>query len=368
MKMFIEEFVKFSFKLFNYMVSEDRDFFWNSVVSPYSFSQAVSILLNGVNKDIQTEIIEKLGFKYNIEEFNEKSNKYFKILISNCTENLKVENFLLYQNDAEIKKKFVKVTKEFYNVKFIAFDPKNIKQEINKLVADVTNGYKNETYNIFPRGTNLLVLNIMHLDIEWVHKFNKSGIEDFTTFKGPVKQEMMYQTSEFDTYEDSEIISIEMPYLNSDLSFVAVMPKDLVYWETALKNIFSSQKLDDLLGKMTCKNVNLCFPKFKDFHAYDYQDYIKSLGLICLVNNLKLDNIITGSSSISWYILHEMIIDMNMNGNIANKIPNVNASNLLNKSGINLSFNQPFLWFIVKKDVENKCNIPIFMGQYLTPS
>ncbi|WUR03241.1 serpin-type proteinase inhibitor 2 [Vairimorpha necatrix] len=345
------------------MLSKDKDCIKNQAISPYSFSHVFGILANCVDNETQKQMLNILGFPNDIDEYNKNSKDCYDLIVSGSKENKEnflVKNFIFYRNDVKIREI---IRNDFFNTKLVSFDPSNIKQEIvnfNNLISKVTYGNIQNALDTLSPDIPLLIMNVLHIDLTWVNIFRNSGLKKFKKLNGDtVKQIMMHQISDFDTYEDEKKIAIKMPYKYSNLSFVAVMPKNLLDWELDSVNNFSEDSFNDIISKMTRKIVNLSFPKFKYEYSINFDEHIKDFELDIILKNLKLDK----TNDIT--IKQKVVIDVNMNGAIASAVGLLHFMDSGRVPKVTYSFDQPFFWFIARHSEDKQTNTPIFMGKFL---
>ncbi|WUR03725.1 serpin-type proteinase inhibitor 15 [Vairimorpha necatrix] len=376
MKIFNQELINLSLRMFNVTLSQDKGNTKNLAVSPYSFSQVLGLLANGTTDDeTSNKFLAKMGFEPNISKFNENSMNFNENLSSNTKNNNEffVKNFLLHRDEFTINEDFKTLSSNFYNTKISSYSPANMIKDLdnfNNLVANETKNVVKEAISDFSSNICLLIMNILYLKQEWLTKFNFCRVEDFTSFSGKVKQEMMhqYEVSKYNSYEDDKMIAILMRYKKSNLSFVAVMPKNIEDWDEVTAKICSKNELSYLISKMEYGNVNLTFPKFNYEYESNFSAYSKDLGIDSMLDSLKLNKLITYFKYENLRIKQKVIIDVNEFGTIAYAKTIALCTDGPGPRNVRvMQFNKPFLWFVINQDDNFTCSTPIFMGKYLGP-
>ncbi|WUR05200.1 serpin-type proteinase inhibitor 12 [Vairimorpha necatrix] len=386
MKNFIKEMMNLSFKFFNIMLSRDPDLVSNQAISPYSFSQALGIIANGADEPMQSIFLKNLGFTNKITEYNENSYVLYDKLISDNKKylndysyknkhltdprykiegNLRVQNFLLYDNKFTMEEKFETQLNKFYDVKFIPFDSKNIDQAISRLnefvCLSTDNNIKKACETISPN-TCLLLMNVLHLDINFSRKFYTCK-DVFNSFTGTIEHDMIYNWDEYETYEDEKKIVINNHYTYGGLSFLAVMPKDISYWKEVSSSISNNDELNDLMSKMEWKHLKLTFPKFEYEDELNFSDYTRDLELEGILNSL---NLIPGVDFDNIKVKQKLYIKVNEFGTTNNNF----VDHCTRRGGElheELKIDKPFLWYIVTNHKNESTKKIIFMGKYLHP-
>ncbi|WUR03726.1 serpin-type proteinase inhibitor 16 [Vairimorpha necatrix] len=360
MKKFIQGITNLSIKFLDIMLSGDSQITSNQAISPYSFSQVFGILSNDQNHVSKKRYMNRLGFKSQDNKFNENSKEFNENLVED-NKNRKniflVKNFLLHRNDVKINENTEKIINEFYNSTVTSYDPYDTEQElkkINEMVAGATYGnIKEALKSIIPR-TTLSVVNTLYMKYEWFNQFDYSSHENFVSFSGQNRQEMMYKISKFDVYQDDTKMAVKMHFKDSNFK----------NGKKTIKKLCDEKELDKILTKMKYKNIELIFPKFKIESESDLSDFYKELRIENLLKTTTFDSLIENLNFKKLTIKQKLSLDINEGGiSIQNSIPPAITNSILENVEV-FKFNTPFLWFVIKHDAKNNTNTPIIMGKY----
>ncbi|WUR05008.1 serpin-type proteinase inhibitor 3 [Vairimorpha necatrix] len=380
MKINIQNIINLYFKMFNLTLSRDQDKTENQALSPYSFLQVLGLLANGTDDETSNKFIGKLGFEPNINDFNINSNKINEILTKKrnrddlfVTCDYIVTNYLFHSDKFIINEDFKTLISNFYNIKISSYNPKKVIDDYKNFYHYITNGTNiifQHFITSFGPDMCLLKENNFYLKQEWSTNFDFFRVEDFTTYAGKVKQDMMYNyiAKKYNFYEDEKIIAVKMLYKNSDSFFLAVMPKKIEDWDEVTKKICSENELNCLISRMEYGNVNLTFPKFRFEYEVDFITYSKDLGIDSMLNSLKLDKLKTDFKYENLEIKQNVLIDVYEFGFVTHLVSNKSVKEKTEANNFRvLEFNKPFLWFVIRQDDNFTCSLPIFMGKFIGP-
>ncbi|WUR02632.1 serpin-type proteinase inhibitor 1 [Vairimorpha necatrix] len=375
MQKFIQAIVNLSYRMFEELISIKDDLEKNQAISPIAFTQALGLLANSIQEDQRDSIIKKLGFGLGIGNFNENSMNYLKHLVFKTEDNniIVVKNYLLYRNNYKIERKFKNFVKKYFDAFITSYDIKKKKDTIaliNDKIAEDTNNSILNAMDSFSSDTCLLIMNIIYLKQEWCNEFDYTQKEKFIALnQKEVLLDMMHQDKavEYNCFADETLIAIDMPFLSSDLSFIAIMPRKLSDFNKVAKNYCSSKKLDDLLNSMEPQLVALTFPKFKFEYEIYFNTFAESLKLEEDLGHLLINILTPQPNNYEAIGKQKVIIEVNELGmEVFVKTEFDIPDGRVEAPGpvLTLKFDQTFFWVIMKKDKDYGINTPIVMGKF----
>ncbi len=321
----------------------------NLVYSPLSIKYALNMLREGATGETRDELDKVLK--------DLELTKY-----KNYKKNLSFANgvFIKDKFKKEVKDSYINTLSQKYDAE-VVFDnfssAKNINAWIKKKTLDIID-------NVVPddavRRSQLILANALAIDMEWVRQFDEADTRSDTFYKSDGKKlEAAFMNKSTDDnshmyYKDNNLTMLSMPlkkYGDTQLEFVAVMPKDLSDYiqkgdiANDLKKLHKVGRKEELL---------ISIPKFK--YSYD-------LNLVGDLNKLDIKKVFTVSaelsqiSDIELYVsdaIHKADIEFSEEGVKAAAVTVVYLSEATaiaeETKFISLTFDKPFMFVIRDKD------------------
>ncbi|MDE6717823.1 MAG: hypothetical protein K2J70_06495, partial [Muribaculaceae bacterium] len=266
----------------------------NFMVSPLGFSNLLTMLANGANKETLAQISEALGSD------PEDLNSFYSLIAIAlpAADNqvvFKTANSIWIQNGVEVKAAYSDLLKSRFNADIFTKDLPTIEtmDSINQWCSDHTGGMID---NFLKRPLNPLTLafiaNALYFNGKWTVPFQKelTEKEEFRSVSGKVSEvEMMNGNEEIGYMElpgGGELISI--PYGNKSFSFNIYLPKEGETIENAVNgnNKFLTNTIDN------SRNCFLTLPKFRvSFELNTLNVVAEKLGLTELFKENALSGI-----------------------------------------------------------------------------
>ena len=251
----------FAFRLFNIDVaSTDK----NSLLSPLSITQCISLAANGASEEVRDEIVG--NFLPNGGSLDEL-NTLHQYLVESLTDVdnssiLTLANSAWVDKDYKILSPFADSIKGFYNAESSELDfssPKAV-DKINGWVNETTNGLIPTIFETIPPMSKLILVNTMYFNGAWLSPFMKELTEKsvFNNEDGKaVEVEFMSQTDRFDHVITPDYSVAQLPYGNQAFSFYALMPSE----GTTLE--LTAEKWSDIKKELEMGKVVISLPKFE---------------------------------------------------------------------------------------------------------
>ncbi|MFC2138062.1 serpin family protein, partial [Bacteroidota bacterium] len=156
------------------------------------------------------------------------------------------------------------------------------KDIINSWVEEKTNDkIKNLVKEVNPADVMFLV-NAIYFNAVWKYEFNKE-----LTFDGSFKKEdgsfidckyMDMGEVDLNTYNNSEMVLVEIPYGNGDFNMCIILPLKDNKVDDILENL-NSDTLDFFISNANISSINLLMPKFKIEYEQKLNDVLISMGM-----------------------------------------------------------------------------------------
>lgn len=302
----------FAFRLFNVDVaSTDK----NSLLSPLSMTQCVSMAANGASEEVRDEIVGNfLPNGGSLEDLN-TLNEYLSeaLLDVDNSSTLTLANSVWVDKDYKILSPFAEKIKGYYKAESreLDFTSSNAVDKINGWVNETTNGLIPTIFETIPPMTKLILVNTMYFNGAWLTPFMEEFTEKsvFNNEDGEVAEvEFMKQTDRFVHAITSDYSVAQLPYGNQAFSFYALMPSEGKTLE------LTAEKWSDIKKEMDWGKVVLSLPKFEiQYEVRDISKKMDKAGLSKLFNTSgALSNTVTPSLPEGYvYMIHKTVFKVN---------------------------------------------------------
>lgn len=274
---------------FRYFTQLDKKTGKNFCVSPYSISSAFAMTYAGAAGETQKEFQKVFGFGANDSTFHSAFGKLNTSLLknNNSTNTFSIANRLFPQQGMAFEKDFLGITKRFYTAQPEPLDYGQFeasREHINTWVEDQTH---QRIKDLLPEGsitvdTRLVLVNALYMKCKWANGFKKENTTEqpFYGDKGKTeKVKLMSQELSAAYYSDKRIKAVELPYKDSELSMVIVMPSETQQPLDSIRSYFSEAKYNEMVSKMYYTDVNLLLPKFKTEFSTSLKNDLTKMGM-----------------------------------------------------------------------------------------
>ncbi|XP_061387008.1 serine protease inhibitor 3/4-like, partial [Musca vetustissima] len=296
----------------------------NIIFSPFSIETSLAMVRLGATGPTAEEIDNSLNLKFNNAE---KLSNYFRKILSKYQNS----NFLQMANKIYIMETFKLqdqynglLTKNFFtsaeNVNFT----QNIKaaETMNSWVAAKTNQLIKNLIaaDDLDRTTRMVLLNAIYFKGEWAQGFPEHATRQqkfYIDATNSVNVDMMHMKGKFRYGEIDQLdaTALEMPYKNSDLYMLVILPNS----RDGLENLrikLKSLSLQELRDNMFETTVQVEMPKFKAEFTIELKDVLQRLGMERMFSKeAEFGELINTSETIEVSkVLHKAFIDVNEKG------------------------------------------------------
>jgi len=307
---------QFAFELYNqYKDTNDNVFF-----SPYSISSALQMTYEGARGQTAEEMKSVFHFpKENQIRIGSFAKLYEQINPQNASYQLSTANALWAQKDYSFDQNYLKTVETYYHGKTTNLDFANQLEEsritINQWVSDRT---AQKIPELFAPGsldplTRLVLTNAVYFRGKWATPFEKEATreKDFATLNGTkTKCQMMNKQKNYNYTETADYQVLELPYENSDLSMIAILPQDGKM--ASVENSLTAQNFATIKNVLKTELVNVSLPKFKFDTSYNMNEALSTMGMPAAFNPETADfSGMTGKCDLYiGLVIHKAYIDV----------------------------------------------------------
>lgn len=259
----------------------------NLIISPYSVATALALLSQAANGNTFEEL--KNGLHLNGDKANVANQfvDYYGLLqtgAGNAT--LSIANQLYVSKDYPLNKNFQEVAVQKFKsgVESVDFTKSTeTAQIINHFVEEKThekikNLVKSDS---FDQDSRAVLVNAVYMKAQWLIQFyptytNKKDFYISETEK--ISVDFMHKVKQFNygVFDDLDATVLEMPYSDSDLSFLTVLPKNRTGL-SALEDKLKNYDLTKITSQLQHELVKVQFPKFKIESKIDLEEVLKNV-------------------------------------------------------------------------------------------
>ncbi|MEJ2737538.1 MAG: serpin family protein [Anaerolineae bacterium] len=263
----------------------------NLFYSPYSISIALAMTYAGARTETETEMASTLHYRLPQERLHPAFNALDTALTSQGSEEgedafqLNIANAIWGQEGFKFLPAFLDTLAENYGAGLRTLDfgqAESARQTINGWVSEQTKGKIEE---LVPKGyldslVRLVLTNAIYFNGKWVLPFEKDSTRDgpFTRLDGSeVSVPMMSQTARFDYTAGDGYQAIELPYRDSNMAMLFVLPKAGRFEE--MEATLSSSSVDAIVEDFSAQQVHLTLPKFTFESEFDLSTTLAQMGM-----------------------------------------------------------------------------------------
>lgn len=356
----------FGFALFKENIQDT-----NPVLSPVSAYIALTMAGNGAQGNTKQEFENVLGKNEDMTAMSESMMH----LLPKKTDRLTVElaNSAWIDDAFTVKEEWIGQITSFYDAEAYQTDvsTQEAMNAMNTWIDKNTHGLIQKMIEQpFDPETRMVLFNTLYFKGKWGNPFTMESTyeEDFhISDTETVQVPMMHQSEEYyDFIETDTIKGIVMPYADSNLSFIALMPQGGMTIREVCEGL-TAEGLSYLLEDRQNLLVNVKLPKFEVSFDKMLNDSLINMGLADAFDKEKADfsSLGTTDSGNPVYISlvrQKAVVKVDEEGTeaaAATEVAIMEACALLPENEpIDVFFDQPFLYLIM--DMENQ--LPLFMG------
>ncbi len=357
----------FTFDLYKKMGNSND----NIIASPYSLSSLLCILTVGASGNTQNQLKHILHMENVLDNKN-----IINTMNQNITSDFLAANAIWAVKTISYKKDFLELlnqskANQFHTIDF-ASNPDKAREIINKWVADNT---KNYIQNLIPQdgitsSTQLILTNALYFKGLWETPFDRDNTQQkpFTSAESKLLVPMMEKTDDFIYAENSTLQLLQLPYANSKIAMVILLPK-VNHTLNQVRQGLNFSLFTQLIQSATTTQVHLSLPRFKLESSFDQlSNDLMKMGLTDPFNPNKANfSNMTDEKLLISSVIQKAIIAVDEKGTVAAAATSVQmvatAAYEPTPPPIEFNANHPFLFLIY--DTQSK--IILFIGQVANP-
>lgn len=365
LKAFSSNLGQFSLDLYTHL----KELEGNTLFSPYSLSKGLSMALAGAQGQSEAELLKVLHFKEEerVHATFERMEGELKKGRGPCQLNLSSSLFI--DKGAKILESYQSRMKQNYGSTAQSMDshkPLETANAINAWVSQETE--KRITKLVLPRHirpglTRIALLNAVYFKGAWEKGFDKAKTTDqpfYLSEEKSVDVPTMVTKGTFRYTEQDEAQLLELPYKQSQLSLLLILPKDLNQLKSFEKNL-SVEKLQTWMNDLDEREVDVQLPRFSIRADLELKKTLTQMGLKEVFSNGQFPRLTPEALSID-DVLHGAVLEVNEEGTVAAAATAVVMSR---KASMNPRFQANHAFLFMLRD--RQTGAILFMGRLSDP-
>ncbi|XP_015278261.1 PREDICTED: ovalbumin-like [Gekko japonicus] len=377
---------EFCFDLFRELSHANVDA--NVFFSPFSILSALAMVYLGASGQTASQLQKVLHF----DKFTEPETSTFpqcqqpnsvhtalgsvlsQIRALDTNDTLSIANRLYAERSYPILPKYLKCTKELYRAGLEKVDFQKSSEQarlaINAWVESQTNGLIKDMFasGSIPSRTILVLVNAIHFKEKWASEFNTRDTKQMLFMvneKVNRSVQMMHHVSDFNfaSIEKFNILILELPYANNEMSMVILLPKDN-FGLLQLQRLITYKELLKWMKSMRQRKVEVYVPRMKMEEKYSLIGILGNLGITDLFTpRASLTGISSAGGLDVSEIIHKSYVEVNEEGTEAAAATGIQIRLTSFEKPVVFRADHPFLFFVIHK----KTNLIIFSGKVSSP-
>lgn len=335
----------------------------NSLVSPYSVSQALGMTANGAAGETREEMENVLGGTM------ETLNPAFYTLRTRDTKDAKCQMAnSIWMRDSFIRefpvsKAFLQTNADYYGADAFAapFDDTTV-DEMNDWVKDKTDGMIPSIIGEIPERVMMYLVNAVTFDAEWEKPYSATQERTFTAADGSEQKADMLYRDDFGRpyYEDAHAMGFRQDYKGGKFYFAAFLPEEGMTPEAYLETL-TAESLQKMLAAPKKGKICTELPEF----SYDFGANLKAPLTEMGMGSAFLEGPASNFSAMLEgntdrlcisNVFHKTYIEVTKMGTRAGAATAVEM--VAESEPIYIRLNRPFLYMIA----DTETNLPVFIG------
>ena len=369
----------FGFKLLNELRKTDQD--KNTLLSPFSISVALAMMLNGAADETEQGMIRALQLQgLDAEAINTNYAQLLQRLQEPTPKvTLSIANSLWTHNadqDFAFWPDFLRRNTEFFNAEIAALDlhDPGTPAQINQWVNTQTRGkIKKIISGAIDRETGILLLNAIYFKGEWKTAFDPSRTQD-APFYLPTGEEksvpMMRRSGHYPYYRGTKFRAISLPYGDGQIGMYIFLPSRESDLNTLLDNL-DVESWENWVSQLHRQKVFVQIPKFNLDYAAKLNVPLKALGMETAFKKYraKFSRMVyspTGKPLLTWIqrVDQKTLLEVNEEGTVAAAVTSGKGGVEPISAPPDFIADHPF-FFAIR---DNQTETVLFMGVVVDPT
>jgi len=362
---------KFAFDIFKPVVNETKGS-ENIMISPFSITSALSMVLNGTAGETYDAVRHTLRYDgKTIEEVNETYLRLMEEMIPvDPRVVMEIANSVWVEKRLVVKEPYINALKTWYlaEARNIDVTDPNAVDIVNSWIEEKTHDRIQDMLDYLSPDLAMLLINAIYFDGKWRYRFDAEDTQNRPFYITPgesVQVPMMYQEENFAVAGTANATLVELPYGQGNYSMVVMLPDEGVSLPEVAATL-SSEEWEEWMHQLSygSSEVQLSLPKFEYEYKRSLNDDLVRLGMGVAFDpdNADFSNITDQDIFIS-RVLHQTFIKTDEEGTEAAAATVVEFEFTSIPSITVVNVNRPFLYFIR----ETTTGTIVFMGQVVDP-
>ncbi len=346
----------------------------NVVVSPFNVYVALTMLYEGSGSTTREELGKALGL-----DGGDACRAYQQLLSmlpvgSGGNTTLYIANGAWLREGFPFKEDYVSRVRECFRGEVRYFKPGDLDGlvgDVNGWVSERTNGLIRELLSRSDVDDQVVAVltSVVYFKSVWLKEFEPYGEIDFWTGRGRVKVKAMeVEGNHLKVVRGKDYVAVEIPYRDTSISMVVVMPKDFTNIKTRYRELLQ-EALNRIDEARPGAYTHLVMPKFNITFKSELKGYLEMLGIRevfkpWVADLTRMAYVRKGDLYVD-KVVHQAVIKVNEKGTEAAAataiIAKVLSQPLYQEEVI---IDKPFIFII--RDRESK--IILFIGHVINPS
>ncbi|MEW5767814.1 MAG: serpin family protein [bacterium] len=374
-KSLIESDNKFGFKLFQEIISQEKD--KNVFISPLSVSMALGMTYNGAEGRTQEAMQTTLELSgLTMQEVNESYQSVIELL-TNLDQKVqfRIANSIWYRQGFPVEDEFITLNKTYFNaeVRGLDFNDPNASDIINGWVDENTNRKIKEIVDkVINPLTMMFLIDAIYFKGTWTSEFDKELTQDdwFTLPDGSQKPcRMMTQERDFQYFENADFQAIDLPYGEGDFRMTIFLPREQKNVDSLIAE-FNPENWNQWRISFSEQKGTLQLPKFTLEYELSLNDILEALGMAIAFDPLQADftrmykkEQVTENLYIS-QVKHKTFVKVDEEGTEAAAVTSVEMTLTALPSGFSMRVDRPFV-LVIREDHSQTI---LFIGKIVEPT
>lgn len=361
---------KFAFDLFLPIVAEKKGA-ENIMISPFSITSALSMVLNGAAGDTYDAVRHTLRYDdKTLQEINETYLKLMKDMIPvDPRVTMEIANSVWVEKRLTVKQPYIDALKTWYlaEARNIDVSDPGAVDMVNGWIEDKTHDKIQDMLDNLSPDLAMLLINAIYFNGKWRYEFDIKDTQNKPFYLTPgnsVQVPMMYQEEKFAVTTTGDATLVELPYGQGNYSMVVMLPDEDVSLASAAATL-NPEDWAEWMQRLSngTTEIQLSLPKFEYEYKRELKDDLTALGMgIAFGKGADFSNISDQSILIS-RVLHQTFIKTDEEGTEAAAATVVEFEFTSMPMTTVVNINRPFLYFIR----ETTTGTIVFMGQVVDP-
>jgi serpin B len=257
----------------------------NVFLSPSSIAIALHMTLNGAAGRTADEMSAALRLsELSLAQVNAANADLWPALRTESdVYKFKVANALFLRQDAKVLPAFINTDQEYYGADVYSLDFADgaSVQTINDWASKATEGRIPQIVQKLDPAAMLVLCNALYFKARWREEFweRRTANKPFIFLdKSRAETSMMFNSAEFEYFEDSELQAVSLPYKDSPFSMFVVLPRAVDGLPSVVGSL-SAARWDAIRKGLSSRDGEVEMPKFKFDYSTELSGPLMSLGM-----------------------------------------------------------------------------------------